>query len=74
MKRHPDRLSTAISGTMDTPSPALTMLRMDISDARRVEELRLRAERLEAVAEISASLAHEIKNPLASIRSAVVQL
>src|SRR5690606_10368657 len=35
---------------------------------------RRRAERLEAVAELSASLAHEIKNPLASIRSAVEQL
>jgi signal transduction histidine kinase len=34
----------------------------------------MRAERLEAVAELSASLAHEIKNPLASIRSAVEQL
>ncbi|MBW3553398.1 MAG: HAMP domain-containing histidine kinase, partial [Gemmatimonadetes bacterium] len=32
------------------------------------------AERLEAVAELAASLAHEIKNPLASIRSAVEQL
>jgi two-component system sensor histidine kinase PilS (NtrC family) len=39
-----------------------------------VEELRLRAERLEAVAALSASLAHEIKNPLASIRSSVEQL
>lgn len=39
-----------------------------------VEQLHLRAERLEAVAELSASLAHEIKNPLASIRSAVEQL
>jgi len=46
----------------------------DISDSKRLEELRLRAERLEAVAELSASLAHEIKNPLASIRSAVEQL
>lgn len=35
-----------------------------------VEILHTRAERLEAVAEMSASLAHEIKNPLASIRSA----
>jgi two-component system, NtrC family, sensor histidine kinase PilS len=33
-----------------------------------------RADRLEAVAELAASLAHEIKNPLASIRSAVEQL
>ena len=34
----------------------------------------MRNERLEAVATLSASLAHEIKNPLASIRSAVEQL
>ncbi|MEO7218299.1 MAG: ATP-binding protein [Gemmatimonadaceae bacterium] len=39
-----------------------------------VERLHLRAERLEAVAELGASMAHEIKNPLASIRSAVEQL
>ena len=36
--------------------------------------MHLRTERLQAVAELSASLAHEIKNPLASIRSAVEQL
>ena len=35
-----------------------------------IERLHIRAERLEGVAEMSASLAHEIKNPLASIRSA----
>ena len=39
-----------------------------------VRSLTIRAERLEGVAEVSASLAHEIKNPLASIRSAVEQL
>ncbi len=55
-------------------APSVTAIFQDISDARRLEELRLRTERLEAVAEISASLAHEIKNPLASIRSAVSQL
>ena len=54
--------------------PSVTAIFQDISDARRLEEMRLRTERLEAVAEISASLAHEIKNPLASIRSAVAQL
>jgi signal transduction histidine kinase len=52
----------------------VTAILQDISDAQRLEALRLRTERLEAVAEISASLAHEIKNPLASIRSAVTQL
>ncbi len=39
-----------------------------------LDELRARARRLEAVAELSASLAHEIKNPLSAIRSAIEQL
>jgi two-component system, NtrC family, sensor histidine kinase PilS len=51
-----------------------TVIFQDISDSKRMESLRLRAERLEGVAELSASLAHEIKNPLASIRSAIEQL
>jgi len=51
-----------------------TAIFQDISDAKRLEALRLRAERLEGVAELSAALAHEIKNPLASIRSAIEQL
>jgi len=54
--------------------PRVTAIFTDISDSKRLEELHLRAERLEAVAELSASLAHEIKNPLASIRSSVEQL
>ena len=51
-----------------------TAIFQDISDQKRMEALRLRAERLEGVAELSAALAHEIKNPLASIRSAIEQL
>jgi signal transduction histidine kinase len=49
----------------------LAAFRLRESDVRR---LLVRAERLEGIAEMSASLAHEIKNPLASIRSAVEQL
>ena len=49
----------------------LAEFRLRESDMRL---LIVRAERLEGVAEMSASLAHEIKNPLASIRSAVEQL
>ena len=65
--------TTTISGGGGLP-PRVTAIFTDISDSKRLEELHLRAERLEAVAELSASLAHEIKNPLASIRSSVEQL
>ena len=54
--------------------PSVTAIFSDISDAQYLRELHIRAERLEAVAALSASLAHEIRNPLASIRSAVEQL
>jgi two-component system, NtrC family, sensor histidine kinase PilS len=55
-------------------APWVTAVFQDITDGKRLEELNRRAERLEAVAELSSSLAHEIKNPLSSIRSAVEQL
>lgn len=53
---------------------SVTAIFTDISDLKRLQELNLRAERLEAVTALSASLAHEIRNPLASIRSSVEQL
>jgi two-component system sensor histidine kinase PilS (NtrC family) len=66
--------TTTIDADQEGAIASATAIFQDISDNKRLEELRLRAERLEAVAELSASLAHEIKNPLASIRSAVEQL
>ena len=66
--------TTTMSADGSPESISGTVIFQDISDNKRLEELRLRTERLEAVAELSASLAHEIKNPLASIRSAVEQL
>ena len=66
--------TTTMSADGTSGNMSGTVIFQDISDNKRLEELHLRAERLEAVAELSASLAHEIKNPLASIRSAVEQL
>lgn len=54
--------------------PWVTLVFQDITDGKRLEELDRQTARLQAVAALAASLAHEIKNPLASIRSAVEQL
>ncbi|HXQ29406.1 MAG TPA: ATP-binding protein [Gemmatimonadales bacterium] len=75
----PDRtfpigLTTNTLAPAPNASPRVTAIFTDISDSKRLAELHLRAARLEGVAELSASLAHEIKNPLASIRSSVEQL
>lgn len=67
-------VSTAVLERGDDALPSATALFQDITDLERLDELNVRNERLEAVATLSASLAHEIKNPLASIRSAVEQL
>jgi two-component system sensor histidine kinase PilS (NtrC family) len=56
------------------PGTSYVVLIQDLRPSRQIEELRLRTGRLEAVAELSASLAHELRNPIASVRSAVEQL
>jgi two-component system sensor histidine kinase PilS (NtrC family) len=73
-RRFPIGITTTSDAGFGDASRTVTVIFQDISDQKRLEEFRRRAERLEAVAELSASLAHEIKNPLASIRSAVEQL
>ena len=74
--RRPTQLgvSTAVLERGEGERPSATALFQDITDLERLDELNRRADRLEAVAALSASLAHEIKNPLASVRSAVEQL
>lgn len=80
MVRHPEGrtfpigLSTTAFERPTHEAPSVTAIFTDISDLKQLQELQLRAERSEAVAALSASLAHEIRNPLASIRSSVEQL
>lgn len=69
----PVSVSTALHSPPEAP-PSVTVVMQDMRPARQLERLRLRTGRLEAVAELSASLAHEIRNPMASIRSAAEQL
>jgi two-component system sensor histidine kinase PilS (NtrC family) len=76
-RRFPIGLNTTASdggGGDAGPGTTATAIFQDISDQKRLDSLHARAERLEAVAELSASLAHEIKNPLAAIRSAIETL
>ncbi|HXT15917.1 MAG TPA: ATP-binding protein [Gemmatimonadaceae bacterium] len=74
-KRYPIGVTTTYTEHDDTGAGrTATAIFQDISDQKRMDALRLRAQRLEGIAELSASLAHEIKNPLASIRSAVEQI
>ena len=73
------RLSVGVTTTYtdhddDGGGRTATAIFQDISNQKRLEVLKLRAERLEGIAELSSSLAHEIRNPLASIRSAVEQI
>jgi two-component system sensor histidine kinase PilS (NtrC family) len=70
----PIGLSTATFERGNEAVPSVAAIFTDISDLRSLQELHVRAQRSEAVATLSASLAHEIRNPLASIRSAVEQL
>ncbi|MEJ2539196.1 MAG: ATP-binding protein [Gemmatimonadota bacterium] len=67
-------VSTTVMPRDDDQPPSATAVFQDITHSERMGLLDRRNQRLEAVAELSASLAHEIKNPLASIRSSVEQL
>ena len=75
MKRWEAKVPLAVSSSVmrghDGGLRGVSVIFEDVTMETRARELELRSSKLAAVAELSASLAHEIKNPLASIRSAV---
>ena len=75
--RKDERITLGVSTTIRAEpgnATVVTAIFQDITDLEKLAVLNRRNERLKAVAELSAAMAHEIKNPLASIRSAVEQL
>lgn len=58
----------------DGPPRGLIVVVDDITAEKKMEEFFKHKERIEAMGQISASIAHEIRNPLASIRGAVQEI
>jgi len=50
--------------------PAVLAILRDIRERKRTEEQRLRLERLAAIGELAAMVAHDLRNPLTSVRNA----
>jgi two-component system sensor histidine kinase PilS (NtrC family) len=67
----PFRVSTTVLyGPMGEKRGAAALLK-NMEEIKRLEELARQADRHKAIAELAAGLAHEIRNPLAAIRSSV---
>jgi two-component system sensor histidine kinase PilS (NtrC family) len=70
----PIGLSTSVLRTAGGEERGLLVTFQDLSDVRRMQERVRRADRLAAVGELAASIAHEIRNPLAAIANSTDML
>jgi two-component system sensor histidine kinase PilS (NtrC family) len=70
----PIGLSTSVLRTAGGEERGLLATFQDLSDVRRMQERVRRADRLAAVGELAASIAHEIRNPLAAIANSTDML
>jgi two-component system sensor histidine kinase PilS (NtrC family) len=67
----PIGLSTSLLYGLRGDKTGLLATFQDLSDVRRMQERMRRADRLAAVGHLAASMAHEIRNPLAAIANSV---
>jgi two-component system sensor histidine kinase PilS (NtrC family) len=70
-RKVPLGISTSILGDEEIGIRGVVAVFQDITDALKLEERMRVADRLAAVGELSAGIAHEIRNPLASISGSV---
>jgi two-component system sensor histidine kinase PilS (NtrC family) len=70
-KKVPIGISTSILGDKEREIRGVIAIFQDITGALKLEERIRTADRLAAVGELSAGIAHEIRNPLASISGSV---
>lgn len=74
---HGSLVRVAVTGVSDGdsgPLRGIVAILNDLSLRTQMEEMTRRAERFKALLEMSAGMAHEIRNPLASIRGAAQEL
>lgn len=71
--RPPVEVRTSLLGS-ESRQRGMVMLAIDLSQRLRAEVAERRAERFSAVSEMAAGLAHEIRNPLASVRGSIQEI